>query len=82
MVISHQKRNPFKRSNVTTPTEIKINPLSHLTDKAIGYETKEFHDDSASLLPDETAQAEAYDLPLVNNENQPTNEVYTMFFTY
>lgn len=45
MVISHQRRNPFKRNSASgssTPAAkvSSSNPLSHLTEKAIGFEIK------------------------------------------
>jgi hypothetical protein len=42
MLISQQKRNPFKKTNhVSSTVNDKASPLAHLTEKAVGFADEE-----------------------------------------
>lgn len=77
MVISQIKRNPFKRSSIGTPKSSTQNPLSHLTDKAIGYSDSQesmfdSHDSQAIVeIDDSQTKTDSID----NIENKASNKV-------
>lgn len=68
MLISQQRRNPFKRGlgGLTPNNSPKTinNPLSHLTSKAVGF--------SETITPMDVAE-EVAETPTENTENQPKN---------
>lgn len=81
MVISQIKRNPFKRSSVGTPKSSIQNPLSHLTDKAIGYSDSQesmfdSHDTQLTNVIEDDQSKEADSIE--NIENKASNKVYTV----
>lgn len=41
MTLSHQKRNPFKKSLSSSSSKINSNPLKHLFDNVVGIENAE-----------------------------------------
>lgn len=56
MAISQTKRNPFKRAGLSAISKPVTNPLSHLTDKAIGFNDTQSQSgiNGVSLLDSET----------------------------
>lgn len=84
--MSQYKRNPFKRGGASNSKSATSNPLSHLTDKAIGFTDA---DDSSGVAPLEcndsenammqTSSSAATTEPPSqdeNSENNAVNEVY------
>lgn len=72
MIISQLKRNPFKRSSlIGTPKSSTPNPLSHLTNKAVGYsDTQESMFESSQSIVEDSQIMESIE----NIENKASNK--------
>jgi hypothetical protein len=75
MLISQQKRNPFKKTSSATSAaqDNKASPLSHLTGKAVGFADEEDSQVLATPLNDSSSKTAADNLE--NVRNNKTSEV-------
>lgn len=89
--MSQTKRNPFKRGGLSSASKSVTNPLSHLTDKAIGFNDSQSQNgiNGVSLLDSEIldpslppVSANAMDTTDHKDNNEVKHPVCTIFVKF